>query len=350
MNIRTKLLMFCALAFAVLFLPALASAQGTITCESNDGGRKYCGNANPGQVSLARQLSQAACIQGNSWGVDNQGLWVDRGCRAEFRVGGWNGGGNEGSTVTCESNDGNRKYCGRYNPGQVSLQRQISGASCMQGQTWGVDGQGLWVDRGCRAEFTINSWNNGGNGSSVTCESNDGNRKYCGYAANGQVSLQRQLSQAACIQWQTWGVDNQGLWVDRGCRAVFNVGGNGGNWNGGGNGDWNSPGVSNYPRVRVDTSGRGSFSSQNFGNSEISRGWVDTRSGSPAISLSGPGNFKVTFYGVVTRVDGRHLTLRINRSDRGQAFGTAEVYLNGDKNEVQSISLNGNGFNGSFSR
>jgi hypothetical protein len=58
-------------------------------------------------------------------------------------------------SVTCESNNGNRQYCGSYGTNQVTLQRQISGSPCVQGQTWGVDRQGLWVDRGCRAVFAI---------------------------------------------------------------------------------------------------------------------------------------------------------------------------------------------------
>jgi hypothetical protein len=42
-----------------------------------------------------------------------------------------------------------------YTLPQVTLQRQISNSPCVQGQSWGVDRQGLWVDRGCRAIFSI---------------------------------------------------------------------------------------------------------------------------------------------------------------------------------------------------
>ena len=38
-------------------------------------------------AELVRQISGSPCIRGNTWGVDNRGLWVDRGCRAEFEVG-----------------------------------------------------------------------------------------------------------------------------------------------------------------------------------------------------------------------------------------------------------------------
>jgi hypothetical protein len=114
------------------------------------------------------------------------------------------------------------------------------------------------------------------------------------------------------------------------------------------------PGVGNYPRVRVDTSGRGIFNSRLAANVKITRGWVDT-TGRPSVSLSGSGNFRVTFYGVVDRTDGnREFSMRITGSDRGAADGTAQVRLNRDRNEVEMINLSGrtgrDNFNGNFSR
>jgi len=64
-------------------------------------------------------------------------------------------------TLKCEANNNNRKYCGSYRPGEVRLQQQISGSPCREGQTWGVDRQGLWVEQGCRAIFAIGRFNGG---------------------------------------------------------------------------------------------------------------------------------------------------------------------------------------------
>jgi hypothetical protein len=58
-------------------------------------------------------------------------------------------------SIKCESNNGKRNYCGRYAPNQIRFDRQISGSPCVQGQSWGVDNGGLWVDRGCRAYFSV---------------------------------------------------------------------------------------------------------------------------------------------------------------------------------------------------
>jgi hypothetical protein len=59
------------------------------------------------------------------------------------------------SSVTCSSYDGGRHYCGKYNPNDLRLSRQLSESPCVLGTGWGVDQRGRWVDRGCRAEFTI---------------------------------------------------------------------------------------------------------------------------------------------------------------------------------------------------
>ena len=144
-------------------------------------------------------------------------------------------------------------------------------------------------------------------------------------------------------------------------RATYSPRANsGGNWPGPGGpggpgfpGGPGGPGVGNYPRVRVDTSGRGSFNSRFAANVRITRGWVDS-TGRPSVSLSG-GNFRITFYGVVERTDSnREFTLRITGSDKGDVQGRADVRLNRDRNEVEMINVNGrmgrNNITGNFSR
>jgi hypothetical protein len=127
-----------------------------ITCSSNNGKRNWCNVGGSRDVRLVRQISGSACIQGSTWGVDRQGVWVDRGCRAEFVVG--RGGPPPpppSRIVTCSSNNGGRNWCDIGPNRDVRLARQISGSPCIQGSTWGVDRRGLWVDRGCRADFKV---------------------------------------------------------------------------------------------------------------------------------------------------------------------------------------------------
>lgn len=57
--------------------------------------------------------------------------------------------------ITCESTHNRQQYCRVDTRGGVQLQRQLSNAACWKNQTWGYDRDGIWVDRGCRAEFEI---------------------------------------------------------------------------------------------------------------------------------------------------------------------------------------------------
>jgi len=65
---------------------------GSLTCSSNDGGYHYCRADTHNQVQLTQQLSGSPCQQGYSWGYDYRGIWVDRGCRAQFQYGNNNSG------------------------------------------------------------------------------------------------------------------------------------------------------------------------------------------------------------------------------------------------------------------
>jgi hypothetical protein len=213
-----------------------AMAQQVVTCSSDNGKRNYCAADTRGGVSMLRQRSDARCQQGYSWGYDRQGIWVDRGCRADFTVNGYRPGGpgygSGGQAITCSSDDGKRNYCPADTRGGVQLVKQRSGSPCTQGYSWGFDRRGIWVDRGCRADFTVNTgYRLGGpgygpgapGGQAITCSSNDGKRNYCAADTRRGVQMVRQRSDARCTQGYSWGYDRRGIWVDRGCRADFVV-------------------------------------------------------------------------------------------------------------------------------
>src|SRR5260370_42268695 len=111
----------------------------------------------------------------------------------------------------------------------VRLNRQISGSPCVENQTWGVDNRGLWVDRGCRAEFLVNggggNWNGGGQGQVITCSSDDGRRHYCDADTRRGVRLSRQIRGSARVETPTWGYDNRGGRGRRGRPAAFSIAG-----------------------------------------------------------------------------------------------------------------------------
>ena len=133
-------------------------AQNVI-CSSNTGRRVHCGADTSGSVRMVRQISGSPCRQGETWGYDSSGIWVDRGCRAEFEVaprsGAWGRVASSVTRITCSSDSGSRAHCAADTTGSVRMVRQISGSPCRQGETWGYDSSGIWVDRGCRAEFEV---------------------------------------------------------------------------------------------------------------------------------------------------------------------------------------------------
>jgi hypothetical protein len=162
----------CAMIVAALAIFIPRSAAQTISCSSDDGKRHYCSTNGPGgRVRMVQQRSESACREGYSWGSDDRGVWVDHGCRADFAVDdrrgdrdhdGYHGdhgyqGNNygNGQVISCSSDDMHRHYCPADTRGGVHLVKQNSDSSCKKGKSWGYDERGIWVDRGCRADFQV---------------------------------------------------------------------------------------------------------------------------------------------------------------------------------------------------
>ena len=179
-----------------LFLPWAAVADETVTCESEDDRRRLCPvrGLDDRRVFLERQFSKSDCDEGRTWGTTRFGIWVQGGCRATFHVQdarrfddrrcgapprdfpprdyydrdprneprGWEPREERDEhyeLITCESNDARREFCDVRNlrNRDVRIFRQLSKASCRQGETWGIGRHGIWVERGCRAQFKISS-------------------------------------------------------------------------------------------------------------------------------------------------------------------------------------------------
>ena len=210
-------------------LPAAsAHEEQTLYCASDDMRRHECPANTRGGVQLTRQRSDADCIFNRTWGYTDRGIWVDRGCRAEFQLGSvnWAGWGRS-YTIYCASDDMDRNFCPTDTHHGVRLARQRSEADCIYGHTWGYNRRGVWVDRGCRADFEIGSsgWSGDRDTQSIYCASEDMASRRCPADTSRGVQLVRQRSEADCIYGRTWGYNDRGIWVDRGCRADFQVGG-----------------------------------------------------------------------------------------------------------------------------
>ncbi|MCB2017090.1 MAG: DUF3011 domain-containing protein [Hydrogenophaga sp.] len=89
---RTRKGLALALCGLLSVGPAAARGEFDIRCESDSYRYRYCPAQTDNRVNMIRQLSKSSCQQNYSWGYDRGGVWVDKGCAAEFRI----GGGREG--------------------------------------------------------------------------------------------------------------------------------------------------------------------------------------------------------------------------------------------------------------
>src|SRR5258707_6810290 len=106
--IRNRCLFLSAVLLGIcLFTPQKSLAQSTIACNSDDMRRHSCAVDTRGGVRLLTQHSEAPCVEGRSWGTDNDGIWVDAGCRADFGVGG------SRDYLDPKRNDGSKKKDGK---------------------------------------------------------------------------------------------------------------------------------------------------------------------------------------------------------------------------------------------
>jgi hypothetical protein len=233
-----SVLLACGLSGCHLFgapeleSPAAGPEPWHVTCESDEGHARHCAMDTSRGVQLASQLSQSPCVEGNSWGYDDKGVWVDHGCRADFSIATPYGDQVQGGgTVRCESDDGHYRFCRGDMRGGAVLLRQLSNTPCIEDRSWGTKPQGVWVNHGCRAEFggaaEFGDDDEAGGGyrgatHTVRCESDDGRPHRCDAAARG-ARLQKQISNSRCIQGETWGWDPGGVWVTAGCRGDFAV-------------------------------------------------------------------------------------------------------------------------------
>lgn len=136
-------------------------------------------------------------------------------------------GGGYIDAVECASANGRYSECPTPFRRPV-LETQLSRGACIEGETWGRNQGIVWVNRGCRGRFVEGRRGPPGPGprpdpvgDSFTCASEDGRRTTCRTPWGGPARLRRQLSSSACIEGQTWGTSPGVVWVNRGCRGIF---------------------------------------------------------------------------------------------------------------------------------
>lgn len=262
MSLRRGVMGIVVALAGIASIPPAAVAQQTVACESPQYKYREC-PVPWGRSELASRISQAQCIEGQTWGQGNGTVWVDRGCAANFgparHGGGWGGGSRD--EMACNSERNGYKEC-RTDWRNARVVRQTSNAQCIEGQSWGLRRGVLWVDRGCAAVFAEArggsgpGWGGGGGGpggpQQIQCNSEKNGYKSCRTGDWRSARLVHQTSRAQCVEGRSWGYERGTLWVDNGCAGTF-ASAQGGGWGGGG------PGAGNGGRRLTCESPRNSY-------------------------------------------------------------------------------------------
>ncbi|GBF79414.1 DUF3011 domain-containing protein [Aphanothece sacrum] len=203
-----QLTLIAGISLGLILQTIPVSAQQNVTCESYKYRYQFCRVNTRGGVRLVRQLSNSSCRQGESWDYDRDGIWVDKGCSAEFSI--------RGKDTGYDNN--NSDYNNNSNSGDGTAAAVVGGALIVGAIAAAISG----------GSDNNNNNNNNNNSSSgyptITCNSKDNGYTRCPVdTRRGEVYLQRQLSQAGCWEGDTWGYDREGIWVDKGCRGLFEV-------------------------------------------------------------------------------------------------------------------------------
>ncbi len=129
-----------------------------VRCESKGRPQSCPVNLDGAPVRLLRQNGIMPCREGQGWGVRRNEIWTTRGCQGDFEIGAADGSGfiDVPRRLTCESKDRRRRFCGTSISVGATVLKQLSGSACVLDESWGWDRHGIWVDNGCRAEFSVN--------------------------------------------------------------------------------------------------------------------------------------------------------------------------------------------------
>ena len=220
-----------------------------INCKSKKFGRKECSiKGNIKTVLLLEQKSESPCLEGSSYGFTDDHLWVDKGCSAKFEVNyssdedsGWWSGLNRQSQIqkrrlNCKSKRFKPNTCRVAGAIQsLKLRKQKSESACTLGISYGYRGESIWVSQGCEANFEVEykpgasvskpePWGSRDKKRKVSCSSKRNKRRTC--SVDGPIDslrLRKTKSNSPCVEGESYGFAGDRIWVDKGCRAEFEV-------------------------------------------------------------------------------------------------------------------------------
>ena len=235
-----KLIFGLAITGSFLLPNQPVTAESIITCKSRDYRYQYCRTNVRSGVELRRQISNTRCREGDSWGYDRGGIWVDKGCSGQFRVRGRsrNDDKYEREYGYERRNRRNRDY-DRYDWDNDNYRRR----SRNDRYDWDGDEYGNRdpydyrrrnpSGRNGRYDRDRYDWdddydrnrNRSSRKYTINCSSDRDRYRMCrtGITRYDRVVLKKQLSRSSCRRDYSWGYNQNGIWVDRGCRGIFEI-------------------------------------------------------------------------------------------------------------------------------
>jgi hypothetical protein len=134
-------------------------------CASVETRYRECQLPVDGRAVLVKRLSDARCVEGQSWGQRRDLVWVDHGCRARFQVTRGGSGNAGGGLIDCNSDNQRYRECPVGAGYTARLVREYSNNRCRRDSTWGTRNGIVWVTSGCRGQFQRVRGSGGGSGS-----------------------------------------------------------------------------------------------------------------------------------------------------------------------------------------
>lgn len=190
------------------------------TCASPDHRYRECQLPVDGRARLVKQRSDAPCIEGRSWGQRGDRVWVDKGCRARFKVvRGGGGGGGGGRHVECRSNNNRYQECAVPQGYEGRLERDYTGR-CRKDSTWGNRAGVIWVTSGCQGRFElVRRGGSGGSGNAGNAGQQQRAEVQCRNEAERQGMTVRHVAPAT-QQGAYWSTRVQGTVRGQGVQAT----------------------------------------------------------------------------------------------------------------------------------
>jgi hypothetical protein len=133
--------------------------------------------------------------------------------------------------VTCASQFFQRRECPVDTQGgrvvDIRIVNEFSNPPflCRDDDSHGFTPNSVWVDHGCAAEMNVTIQSAAETRERIRCGSNDGRYHECPSTLDRirRIRIVRQESSQPCEPGRTFGAFPDAVWVDRGCRGVFEV-------------------------------------------------------------------------------------------------------------------------------